>query len=236
MPENAEMELGSVLGSVQDVVEEPAVEMLIGEKDLGARLKALRLRRSLGLVELGQRSGLSPSYLSQLETGRVVPTLRNLARIAMVHRVDLSSFFAVPQRDVFRISKARDRIKIPFGAKHRPFMLSQSMSALIPDRRIVPCIAELLPGSDCEAFDAHPFDGLEFSYIMQGSVCVTTPQRTEVLEERDVVWIEGTSNRRYKCVSDVPAKVLIISLPRHLARGHLPNPARRPALQSRSTA
>ncbi len=34
----------------------------------------------MGLVELGRHTGLSASFLSQLETGRVVPTLRNLAR------------------------------------------------------------------------------------------------------------------------------------------------------------
>ena len=38
----------------------------------------------MGLVELGRHTGLSASFLSQLETGRVVPTLRNLARVAMV--------------------------------------------------------------------------------------------------------------------------------------------------------
>jgi transcriptional regulator with XRE-family HTH domain len=217
LPELAEIDLLSP----HDVVEEPAVETLIKEKDLGARLKSLRLRRSLGLVELGQRTGLSPSYLSQLETGRVVPTLRNLARIAMAHKVDLASFFTVPKRNLFRTSKAKDRISISIGPKERPFMLSQSLSALIPDRRIVPCIAELRPGPDSETFDARPFDGLEFSYVMQGSVSLTTTQQSEVLQESDAIWIEGGARRQYKCVSDGPAKVMIISFPQQRVRGGL---------------
>src|ERR1700761_3796753 len=56
-----------------------AVEALIAEKRIGLRIRALRQKSSLGLAELGRHTGLSSSFLSQLETGRVVPTLRNLA-------------------------------------------------------------------------------------------------------------------------------------------------------------
>ena len=68
-------------------------ERFIAEKKIGERIRRLRLKKSMGLVELGKHTGLSASFLSQLETGRVVPTLRNLARIAMVFSKDLSYFF-----------------------------------------------------------------------------------------------------------------------------------------------
>ena len=59
-------------------------EAFIAAKRIGDRIKYLRQRKGMGLVELGRYTGLSASFLSQLETGRVVPTLRNLARLAMV--------------------------------------------------------------------------------------------------------------------------------------------------------
>ena len=65
-------------------VDTETTERFIAEKHIGERIKRLRLKKSMGLVELGRHTGLSASFLSQLETGRVVPTLRNLARIAMV--------------------------------------------------------------------------------------------------------------------------------------------------------
>ena len=74
-------------------VDGEAAEMFIAEKRIGERIKYLRLKKSMGLVDLGRHTGLSASFLSQLETGRVVPTLRNLARIAMVFSKDLSYFF-----------------------------------------------------------------------------------------------------------------------------------------------
>jgi len=197
--------------SANDVVEEDSVDALITNKEIGARLKRLRLRRSMGLVELGERAGLSASYLSQLETGRVVPTLRNLSRIAMVHKVDISYFFTDVKRALFKLSRSRDRINIPVGPKDRPFMLSQSMAGLIADRSLVPCIAMLRPGLDSEVFVGKQFQGIEFAYVLEGAVSVKAMERAEVLEQGDVAWIGGSQQRQYKCVGEAPARVMIVS-------------------------
>jgi len=71
----------------------------------------------------------------------VVPTLRNLARIALVFKKDFSYFVSEETDAVFRVSRAKDRIRLPVGEKADPFLLSDSMSVLIPDRNVVPCIA-----------------------------------------------------------------------------------------------
>ena len=46
---------------------------------LGEKLRNLRLKKSMGLVELGKHSGLSPAMLSKLERGKLFPTLPNPA-------------------------------------------------------------------------------------------------------------------------------------------------------------
>ena len=38
---------------------------------IGAKVRALRLKKKMGLVELGQHTGLSPALLSKLERGRL---------------------------------------------------------------------------------------------------------------------------------------------------------------------
>jgi transcriptional regulator with XRE-family HTH domain len=60
---------------------------------LGEKLRNLRLKKSMGLVELGRHSGLSPAMLSKLERGKLFPTLPTLLRIAMVFGVGLDFFF-----------------------------------------------------------------------------------------------------------------------------------------------
>ena len=90
-----------------------AAETFIAEKRIGERIKYLRLKKSMGLVELGRHTGLSASFLSQLETGRVVPTLRNLARIAMVFSKDLSYFFDPEPQTLFRVHRRKERVRLP---------------------------------------------------------------------------------------------------------------------------
>src|SRR3979490_3238512 len=93
-------------------VDGEAAESFIAEKRIGERIKHLRLKKSMGLVELGRHTGLSASFLSQLETGRVVPTLRHLARIAMVFSKDLSYFFEPEPRTLFRVHRRDERVRL----------------------------------------------------------------------------------------------------------------------------
>jgi transcriptional regulator with XRE-family HTH domain len=50
--------------------------------DLGPRLRAIRLREGLGLRELARRLDLSPSSISQIETGKIRPSVRTLYALA----------------------------------------------------------------------------------------------------------------------------------------------------------
>ena len=62
------------------------------------KLRALRLKKSLGLVELGKHTGLSPALLSKLERDKLYPTLPTLLRIALVFSVGLEYFFTDERR------------------------------------------------------------------------------------------------------------------------------------------
>src|ERR1700743_3687464 len=99
-------------------VDTESAEQFIAEKHIGERIKRLRLKKSMGLVELGKHTGLSASFLSQLETGRVVPTLRNLARIAMVFSKDLPYFFEAEPQSLFRVHRRKERVRLPQTGVH----------------------------------------------------------------------------------------------------------------------
>src|SRR5277367_2036839 len=94
--------------------EDRSVQNLLGSYDLGPKLRQLRLRKKIALVDLGRHTGLSASMLSQLETGKMIPTLPTLARIAMVFDVGLDHFFDMRRRQkLFSIARSRDRIRFP---------------------------------------------------------------------------------------------------------------------------
>ena len=52
------------------------------QSELGPRLRAIRLRQGVGLRELARRLDLSPSSISQIETGKIRPSVRTLYALA----------------------------------------------------------------------------------------------------------------------------------------------------------
>src|SRR5947209_8907188 len=80
---------------------------------IGSKLRTLRLRKSMGLVELSRHTGLSPALLSKLERGLMHPTLPTLFRIAMVFSVDLDYFFVPEPKPVLEIVRKNERLRFP---------------------------------------------------------------------------------------------------------------------------
>lgn len=198
-------------------VDPSAVEDLIEQRQLGDRIKRLRLRKSMGLVELGEKTGLSASFLSQLETGRVVPTIRNLARIAMVFGKDISWFFQADREALFRVSKNKDRVRLPQGDSANPTYIAESFGILVPDNTMKPCIAEFLPASRNAGFRPSVFHGFEIVVALTGSLTIKFGDRTEVLETGDSVYLDAATPRTYAAAADIAAKAMVISLPRQIA-------------------
>jgi transcriptional regulator with XRE-family HTH domain len=200
-------------GSETPSVDPTSAEALLAGAHLGQRIKRLRLKRSMGLVELGRQTGLSASFLSQLETGRVVPTLRNLARIALVFNKDLSWFFESPPHSVFRIQRRRDRVRLSMGSPE-PDYIAESLGILVPEGGLRPCLAEFLAGSDRSPFHPELYSGVEMAFVLHGSVELRRKGELHILSPGDVCYISGETPRTYRCSGDNPARALIISFDR----------------------
>ncbi len=194
-----------------DVVEVEQVESAIESKQIGDRIRRLRMRRSMGLVELGTKTGLSASFLSQLETGRVVPTVRNLARIALTFGKDLSYFFRDEQPVSFRVMRQSERVRLQRAAGSGSMFLSESMSALVTDQSMVPCIAEFRGQVEEVVFRPRVFEGVEFALVTEGCLTLVSESERHVLEPGDVVWIDALRKRQYTCDPGVRAKAIIIT-------------------------
>jgi len=81
---------------------------------IGEKLRALRLKKKMGLVELGRHTGLSAAMLSKVERGKLYPTLPTLLRVALVFSVGLEYFFSDDRkRRVLAIVRRSDRKRFP---------------------------------------------------------------------------------------------------------------------------
>ena len=202
-------------------------ETFISEKRIGERIKRLRLKKSMGLVELGRHTGLSASFLSQLETGRVVPTLRNLARISMVFSKDLSYFFESDPVALFRVHRRHERMKLPQTGVDDPTYYFESLAFLVPDRQIDPYHAEFVPLKAGQDVRPHMHPGFEFLYMLHGTLNLQHGEQSTTLEPGDSVYFDAGTSHSYRCAGKVPACALIVTM-QHSTAPRVVNPLRKP--------
>jgi len=202
-------------------VDTETTERFIAEKHIGERIKRLRLKKSMGLVELGRHTGLSASFLSQLETGRVVPTLRNLARIAMVFSKDLSYFFETEPQAMFRVHRRKERVRLPQTGVDSPTYFFESLGYMVPDRHMDPYFAEFIPLGTNQEPKAHMHAGYEFLYVLDGELALQHGENRCTLEPGDAVYFDSSTPHSYICNGTKAATALIVTM-------HQPLPAQSP--------
>jgi transcriptional regulator with XRE-family HTH domain len=73
-------------------------------QDLGPRLKAIRLASEKSLREVARTLDVSPSFLSQIENGKSLPSVATLFLISRYHGVSIDALFAA----TFDVNKSRN--------------------------------------------------------------------------------------------------------------------------------
>lgn len=192
---------------------EQTAEDFIAKKRIGERIRKLRLSRNMGLVELGRHTGLSASFLSQLETGRVVPTIRNLARIAMVFTKDLSFFFDSEPEPLFAVHRKQHRIRLPQQDPEEASSTFESLGYQVPDRVMDLYFARFEPLRDEDTPKPHAHAGYEAMYIVSGALEIAHGQRVELLEAGDSVYFDATTPHSYRSVGQQAAEAVVVTSP-----------------------
>ncbi|HNW29267.1 MAG TPA: XRE family transcriptional regulator, partial [Spirochaetota bacterium] len=75
--------------------------------DIGSSLKKIRLHKKYTITEVAQRINVSASLLSQIENGKITPSLQSLEELLKFYAVNFSEFFRqVEQKKYVFVSEA----------------------------------------------------------------------------------------------------------------------------------
>lgn len=164
---------------------------------IGPKVRALRLKKKLGLVQLGEHTGLSSAMLSKIERGLLYPTLPTLLRIALVFGVGLEHFFVEDdERPFIAVVRKKDRLRLPDrrDAEH-PSYFFESLDFPVTDRKMASYYAEF-PG-DSESTEPHRHSGAELIYVLKGCLTVTIDDEDTVLGEGDALYFDSDAPHSY---------------------------------------
>src|SRR6202795_4591454 len=84
--------------------------------DVGERLRAIRRLRRCTLRTVSERSGLSESFLSQVERGRSSASIASLRRIAEALGISIADLFQPGGLTEPRVLRREDPPTVTFGA------------------------------------------------------------------------------------------------------------------------
>src|SRR5689334_22420499 len=172
---------------------ETTIRRVLSAYDVGGKLRQLRLRKKIALVDLGKHTGLSASMLSQLENGRLVPTLPTLARIAMVFDVGLDHFFGSRRGEkIFSVSRASERMKFPDRADSPlPSYIFECLAFAAAGKGLQAYCAEFPKRHEGEVHE-HIHDGAEFVFVLEGTLCIRFEGEEHILDSGDSVYFDPT--------------------------------------------
>ena len=184
----------------------------LGDYRIGERLRALRLKKKMGLVELGRHTGLSPALLSKLERGRLFPTLPTLLRIALVFSVGLEFFFAgARDKPLVAIVRRKERIQLPERPGPGAVMYRfESLDFAATERRFNSYYADFLPGS-MEKLHRHAHPGVEFILVIQGSLGLHVGTDEHILDAGDSVYFDSSVPHAYRRAAGRTCSAVVVT-------------------------
>lgn len=180
--------------------------------EIGPKIRALRLKKKIGLVDLGKHTGLSAALLSKVERGRLFPTLPTLLRIAMVFGVGLEFFFAgAREKPLVAVVRKSQRVKLPDrpGAREVNYRF-ESLDYAATERRFSCYFAEFFPLPQ-DKLRAHDHPGFEFIYVMEGTLSVHMGEAQHVIEEGDSMYFDSTAPHAYRRSAGRTCTALIVT-------------------------
>lgn len=188
----------------------------IVEKEKGSideihlQVKNIRKNKGITLKQLSEDSGLSLSYLSNYENGKVNITLKSLKKIAEaleVYVIDLineevdSEVAYVPKKD----RSVQFHYKSKRGRAYREYLMHSNKAAMQVSMGTLPA------HSDSGEWSQHP--GEEFVIAMKGIVTVFFNNKKYTLAQGDMLYFKSTIPHKLGNEQDDEVEYLLVNTP-----------------------
>jgi transcriptional regulator with XRE-family HTH domain len=177
---------------------------------IGPKIRRLRLRKKLGLVQLGEHTGLSPALLSKIERGHLFPTLPTLLRIALVFGVGLDHFFKEDgERAVHAVVRKSERIRLPDKKGRRsPAYHFESLDYPVSERKLNGYYVEI--EAEDEPSEPHEHPGAEIIYVVSGELVVNFDGEDFRLGEGDSMYFDCSHPHSYRRKGSSPCAAVVV--------------------------
>ena len=191
---------------------------------IGPRIRAERTRQALTIRALARDIGVSPSLISQIETGKSQPSVSTLYAITSALGLPVEELFAETPDSALAATGTSDGAGLPYVGTNRDHGVGPHVSpddrelltldtgvtwqrlGQVPHHRVDFLLVTYPPGSASSAEGSlmrHP--GTEYGYLISGELQLTLGFDHRTMSAGDAVCFESTTPHGYRNEGDVPA-------------------------------
>lgn len=184
------------------------------KEQLGVRLRAIRMEQGLTLRALAARADISPSMLSQVETGKIHPSVTTLYSLVSLLGVSLDKLLELtPTEDPQEPARATDVVEV----QRRDDRTTLEMEHGVVWERLAtagvggvdPLLVTYEPGASGSAegkLVGHR--GTEFGFVLEGELTLLFERETWTLRPGDSVSFDSRRPHLYRNDTDGPVRGL----------------------------
>lgn len=168
--------------------------------NIGAKIRTLRQSKQMTVRELAKLADVTPGLISQIEHGRVSPSLSTLKKILSALGETIISLVEqdIGEQAVRGIIRKEERNRV-YVSKGLTYELLSAKN-----RAYSMFISYLEPGHD-SGENLYSHEGIESGLVLKGSVEISLGDKSIVLKEGDSITYPSTIPHKWRNVGNVTA-------------------------------
>ena len=178
---------------------------------LGERIKALRLERDLQQRQLAVKAELTPSMVSQIESGRLTPSLNTLGRIAAALGVPIATLFDEQPAGHLKVSRKKDHPVVSFDGSSEKWTVLGAPLFEGKIRAVVSALGPRARGVTTDKVRINPGQ-MKLFYVLDGTVGLHYNGERQTLEAGDSALLDGGLPHGWENLGTRTARVLWVIL------------------------
>ncbi|MDI7740383.1 helix-turn-helix domain-containing protein [Lysinibacillus fusiformis] len=177
-------------------------------EEVYSKIKELRVKQNMTLKDLAEKTGLSLSFISQVERGATSLSITSLQKIAVALDVSMNYFFEedVPAEKYVVRKNERHQFKTNLGSQ-----IYTRLAGSFGNRKLEPLLVTLPPKIKEDQKYSH--NGEEFYYVIEGEVIFYVNDEKHHLHVGDTIHFPSSLQHQWENPLEINSSVISIVIP-----------------------
>jgi len=178
---------------------------------LGERIRQFRAERGLQQRQLAEKADLTPSMVSQIESGRLTPSLHTLGKIAPALGVSIASLFDQKPQGRVQVTRKKAYPVVSFDGVGEKWAVLGAGLFQGKVRAVVSTLPPRAAGVRTDKVVIEPGQ-MKLFYVIDGKVVLLYNGERHVLEAGDSAYLDGGTPHGWENLGAKTAKALWVIL------------------------